>query len=568
MQVPYTIYKSINDVTHLLDISEPLFADTETVGLYGKIRLLQLYQEHLDHVIMVEHPDPIWVASTLGLYDTKWHNSHYDITTVQQQTSTRWVPAKFDDTFLLARLHFHDKEKFSLDDTLVYVLGYCPYTKQGLDKSALQSSNWGAPVLTKDQLAYAATDVYFMPKLWHAVSYCKDDFNYKLDMLTLRYCFDFQWNGLPVSKDALYKQYEANQARVAEINLPINANSYVQVRKWLDCTESDGLALATMKLEGNTKAGDILEVRKLLKQNSFLEKFDTIDGRIYGKFQPSARSGRLTSKDQNLQQLPRKLKKAFQAAPGRALWYADYAQIELRSICAIVACKAMEKLFREGADVHGYTAEMLFGKDWTDAQRQLTKTYNFNYLYGGGVDVMIGILIMTAEILIPRDQAVKDRRRWQNLWREIYAWQEKGISRWRKGRIGSTPLGRKYKAKMMTDQLNIENQGCAADVFKLALHYLTPRLKEFNDVYICNVIHDSFIIEGPDDPGLYEPVAKVIAESMQTAWFEVSKSLTIKDLPMPVDVKVGYNWGDIEDKKIPNIFDYNLEGNALCNNLN
>jgi DNA polymerase-1 len=309
-------------------------------------------------------------------------------------------------------------------------------------------------------------------------------------------------------------------------------------------------------------------VRKLLKQNSFLDKFDTIEGRIYGKFLPFARSGRLISKDQNLQQLPRKLKKAFQAAPGRALWYADYAQIELRSICAITTCRAMEKLFREGVDVHGYTAEMLFGKDWTDAQRQLTKTYNFNYLYGGGVDVMRGILIQTADMLLPRDQAIRDRRRWQNLWREIFAWQEQGISRWKKGRTGTTPLGRKYKAKMMTDYLNIENQGCAADVFKLALHYLMPKLKEFDNVFICNVIHDSFIIEGPNDPSYYEPVSIVIAEAMQTAWFEVSKSLKIKDLPMPVDVKVGLNWGLIEDKKTPNLYDYKLEGMALCNNSN
>jgi len=460
MKVPYKVCSTLVEAESLLDISLPLFSDTETVGLYGKVRLIQLYQVHLEEVLLVEWPDEMELAAMLGKFHTVWHNAHYDITTLQQQTTTRWIPNDFEDTLYLARIHFFQKEKFSLDETFIYTLGYCPYTKQGLDKKVLQKSDWSVMKLSSEQrLLYAATDVYFMPALWEKVKTHLDDFNYKLDMLMLRYCLDFQWNGLAVSKEALYEIYEKNQERLEEINLPINANSWKQVREWLDCTESDGLALATMKLQGNERAGQVLECRKLIKQNSFLDKFDTVEGRIYGKFLPSARSGRLTSRDQNLQQLPRALKGAFEAPEGRVLWYADYAQIELRSICAITACRKMEQLFREGVDVHGYTAEMLFGENWTKEQRQLTKTYNFNLLYGGGIKMLISILIMTADVLLSEQQANRDRRRWRNLWKEVYSWQEKGISSWRKGRPGSTPLGRKYMAKMMTDQLNIENQG-------------------------------------------------------------------------------------------------------------
>ncbi len=601
MKVPYQVCPDLQLAFKGFDKSLPVFADTETCGFYQKVRLVQLYQAGLPEVIIVEWPNELLLATLLGQFHTAWHNSHYDITTIQQQTDTRWVPETFDDTFLLARLHFYQKEKFSLDETFIYVLGYCPYTKQLLDKKVLQKSNWSAKVLSSDQFLYAATDVYFMPQLWDAVKGSIDDFSYKLDMLSLRYALDFQWNGMPVSKQKLYDRYEQNQEELEKLNMPINVNSWQQVRKYLDSDESDGLALAKMALAGNDKAGNVRRARKLIKQNSFLDKFDTVDGRIFGKFLPSARSGRFTSKDQNLQQIPRELKGAFETVDGRAFWYADYAQVELRSICAITECKAMEKLFRDGADLHRFTSDMLFGtfddlmakaiavaeerrpgqvtaEDLEgikfgvtlqhNKNRQLTKTYNFSLLYGGGIGMLISILIMTANILLDERQATRDRRRWRNLWREVYAWQERGIAMWKKGKPGSTVLGRKYKAKMMTDQLNIENQGTCAEVFKLAMHYLIPKLSSYNEVagtdfVVDNVIHDSFIVEGPNDPEHYEPVSAMIAESMQDAWFQMSNLMKVKDLPMPVNVKVGTNWGDIENDDVPDLYEYNLEGMAM-----
>ena len=565
MKTPFKLY-SLSEAFALFDPEQPLFTDTETMGLYGHVRLFQAYQAHLDHVVLVDTPDPIMLASMLGKYHSVWHHAHYDITTVQQQTDTRWVPENFDDTFLLARLHFADKEKFSLDQTFEYVLGFCPYTRQQLDKKSLQKSDWSKLVLTNEQYLYAATDVYYMPQLWEATKAKLSETSYKLDMFTLRYCLDFQWNGMPLNKQKLYDRYQENEQSVTDLALPINVNSYKQVREWLGgIQESDALALTRMKLEGSERAGHILDVRRLIKQNSFLDKFDTTDGRIYGKFMPSARSGRLTSKDQNLQQLPRKLKGMFEAPEDRVLIYADYAQLELRTICAITACRAMEKLFREVADLHGFTAQMIFGDDWTKDHRNLAKTYNFSFLYGGGVNMLISILILQAEILLTESQAVRDRRRWRNLWKEIYSWQEVGISRWRNGRLGSTPLGRKYKAKMMTDQLNIENQGAGAEVAKLALHYYYPELQKYNkkhdvDFKLCNFIHDSFITEGPNDPVHYKAIAKIKADAMQKAWFEISKLFKITDLPMPVDVAVGTNWGDIEDGDVDDIWNYNLEG--------
>ena len=100
----------------------------------------------------------------------------------------------------------------------------------------------------------------------------------------------------------------------------------------------------------------------------------------------------------------------------------------------------------------------------------------------------------------------------------------------------------------MTDQMNIKNQGAGAEVAKLALHYFKPYALE-HDIKIANFIHDSFILDCVDDPAVYEPAAAKLAACMQEAWFECSKLFKIKDLPMPIEVLCGYNWGDLEEGK-------------------
>lgn len=601
MKVPFA-YATLSQVEQILKSDSPVALDTETCGFYQRIRLAQFFQRGMNEVLVVEWPDPYHLAALCDKHHIIAHNIHYEGTTIQQQTGTRWVPKQFDDTFLLARLHFPQKETFSLDDVMEYVLGYDPYARQKLVKKELQGSDWSKPTLTPEQLAYAATDVYYLLDVYDVVKAQVDTFSYQLDKLTLGYCWDFQWNGMPVDKARMFEKYDEIEAKLASINIPVNANSPKQVKEWLGIPATGDIELAFIALDEsktemcyfgsvgmplNEAAAAVRAVRKGKKQLSFIKKFEEtiIPGiGIMGKFKPSARSGRLTSDDQNLQQLPRSLKCCFGTEPGKeVLIYADYAQIELRHICAITECKLMEQLFREGRDLHSYTTDMIFesldklierlgdeheAKKLYKRYRQISKTCNFSLLYGGGISMFISILIKTASILLTEVEANKTRAKWRNLWREVYAWQERGIAMWKKGKLGSTPLGRKYSAKMMTDQLNIENQGGAADVNKLALHYLVPKLAEYNVTHdthyrIANNIHDSIIIRGEDEPYHYTAISVILAESMQLAWFECSKAMKIKDLPMPVDVAVGYNWGDIEDDDVANLYDFKLEPYAM-----
>jgi DNA polymerase-1 len=546
----------------LIDARKPLFCDTETCGFYGTVRLLQMNQVGWSEVILVEWPSPLQLLMLLQGNHTVWHNAHYDLTTVQQQTTSRFVPERYDDTFLAARLTQPEADAFSLDAVMARVVGYDPYEAQGLDKKVLQKSDWSKAELSKEQLLYAATDVKWMPEVWEAVKAATYTMSYKLDKLSLNAALDFQWNGMPVASKRLDKKYSEVVQQLASVDMPINANSWQQVRKWLSTDKSDKIHLSKLALAGDDRAQAVMDVRSCKKLIGFMEKYDV--ERVIGKFKPSARSGRFTSDDENLQQIPRALKEAFgyEEGEGRVLIYSDYAQIELRTIAAMLNVELMVKMFREDIDLHGFVASQLFGEDWTKADRQVTKTYNFNLLYGGSIFMVLSILA-TYGMLVDERSATRHQRKWLNLFPEIARWQKKETQNWRQGKLGTTPLGRQYKGKLMTDQMNIQNQGAGAEVAKLALHYFCPWLLEYNmehgsDVKLCNFIHDSFIIDAPDDPVVYKEVSVKLAECMQEAWFEMSKLYTITDLPMPVDVAVGYNWGDIEGD-VPNLWEFKLD---------
>lgn len=552
----------LEDALAKINITTDIAVDTETIGLYGKIRLLQLYQRHWDKAIIVEYPNPYQLFAFFSKHTSLnlvMQNSSYDVSTIQAQIGAHFAPHSFDDTLLLARLAFPHLEKYSLDYLITHVLDHDPYKDADIDKDAMHKTSWSVPVLTHKQKYYAALDVFHLFTLYDRIKDMKESLSYKLDMHALRSALQFQCNGLPVDKERLQRRYAENLKAVEEINLPINCNSYQQVRPYIGSNESDALGLAKLAMAGNDRAANVRKARKLIKQNSFLSKFDTEDGLIYGKFAPNARSGRFTCKDQNLEQLPRDTKDMFGYRPdeGSVLIYSDYPQLELRGAAAITGDRVMCEALYEHKDLHDITAAYIFGDVFTKEERRIAKTANFNLLYGGGAKMFQSILIEQAGVFLELDAIQRIIRKWKRLYKGIADWQQRGIRAYQRGSLGSTPFGRRYKAKMMTDQLNIECQGFGAEVAKLAMHYMSPKLIElFGYNNILNFIHDAFINGSPDDAELYKPAAVICADAMGEAWREACGMVRVKDLPMPVEVAVGYNWGDIENEDLPNLYDY------------
>lgn len=545
--IPYKM-ATLQEVQAAIDSSVPVAFDAETKGLYGKICLAQFYQPHWPEAMLVHMPCQVTLAAMLNACDYHWlmYNGAYDLSTIQTQVATVW-PDKFDDLLFLARLHWPKKNDFSLDDSLTYLLDFDIYGEANLDKSAMHKLDWSKP-LTEDMRRYAALDVLYLHQLFDECKAELDDFNYKLDMLTAKYFItQLQPTGLPVDQERLATQYANNNKRIAEINLPINANSYIQVRKYINSNESNDLGLAKLDLKGDQRARDVRQTRKLRKENSFLDKFNS--DRIYGRFSPSTRSGRSACKDQNLQQLPRSTKGLFGYTPeaDRCIIFSDYAQLELRCAAVAVPEHLMVELMTAGEDMHNYVAAKIFGPDFTKQHRQIAKTCNFNLLYGGSADMLQSILIAKADTWLELDEVTKIRNAWLNVFSGFAAWHESGIRAWRSKKVWQTPSGRKYLGKLMTDQVNIMIQGMGAEVAKLAMHYmLRDGWFSDNDIKLANFVHDSYIFDAPRDEALYVEASHRIASSMQEAWFEISAQCTIKDLAMPVQVLTGYNWGDIE----------------------
>lgn len=528
--------------------------DLETIKFYGEVRLVQVYHESFDEVLIVDWPDEHMLAYWLITVRHAFHNESYDISTLQRRTGLPLRPSNYEDTFLLARLHFWDKHTFALDDVMTYVLGSDPYLAQRMDKKLLQKSDWKG-VLTEEQYRYAATDVYFMPQVYKEVSYAEESFSYKLDKLTLSYCFKFQTHGLAVDQDIVAREVARCEKIIADIALPINSNSYVQVRPYIGSDESDAEGLAKLALAGSQRAKDVRDTRKYRLQLSYLHKFQA--ERIYGVFKPSARSGRLTCDKQNLQQIPSELKCCFQAPDGRVLIRADFSQLELRIACAVTKERRMEKILREGGDLHSYTAEMLMGIAFTKQQRAIAKSCNFNLLYGGGAGMLGSILLKQADIYLEFDDLCRYRNMWLNLWPAIALWQTRGTAKQKMGQKGVTPLGRQYVGKRYTDYMNIEVQGGGAEVAKLAMHYMYDKIEAADGLFV-NFVHDEYVIECDDDETVYKEIAVIMAESMKEAWEECSKSFAITDIPMPVEVNVGMNLGELSEG-VNAIYTYKLE---------
>lgn len=558
----YKINTNLNEL--IIDSNKPLFFDSETIGLYGEIRLVQFYQEQWECPILIERPDIIQLTALLKKNWIIGHLLNYDLATLQEQLENLSINVNnFDDTYYLSRLYFYNKEKFTLDKCLEYSnerhIVKTEMVKNLLssvlisDKSELQKSDWNAVTLTEEQLMYAANDVYCLLPLWHIVKECADTQSYKLDIKTVKLCLNFQCNGLPVDKDKLCYLHKKNMDEIAKINLPINSNSYTQVRSYIDSQSSDDEGLARLEAQGSIKAKEVRRTRKLIKENSFLNKFNTYNDKIYGKFYPGARSGRCVCKDQNLQQLPRNTKQVFGIPENgpEVLLYVDFSQLELRCIAAITGDEYMTKLYMNNEDVHLATAINLFNTQQpTKEQRRIAKTCNFALLYGAGVNIFLKILLTSTGMILPESSARQICYKWKSLFTSINEWQQKGIRAFHKQTIWQTPLGRKYKAKLMTDQLNIQVQGMGSEVAKLANYYMVKDLEKLckeSSTWQRNFIHDAYIFVLPNDELLYKPAAVIIAKAMQTAWSVISGACKTKNIPMPVSVDVGFNWSDIEN---------------------
>ncbi len=298
---------------------------------------------------------------------------------------------------------------------------------------------------------------------------------------------------------------------------------------------------------------DILEYRQVTKlKNTYttvLVEVADESHRIHTDFkQALTATGRLSSADPNLQNIPiktkmgREMRKNFIAEEGYSLVDADYSQIELRLLAHISDDYNMKEAFINGDDIHRKTAAAVFGvpeESVNDVMRKRAKAVNFGIVYG------IGGFSLAKDIGTTVAEASKYIKNYLMNYPSIDRYLEEVVARAASDGYTTTEFGRRRYIPELTAQngnlrafgkrvaMNAPIQGTAADIMKMAMINVYRRLKsEKLDARIVMQVHDELVIEVKDSQ--VEKCKAIVKEEMENT-VELS-------IPLTVDVTSGKNW--------------------------
>jgi len=277
-----------------------------------------------------------------------------------------------------------------------------------------------------------------------------------------------------------------------------------------------------------------------------------VTGMIHTSFnQTSVATGRLSSSEPNLQNIPvrtpqgRQIRQGFvPSAPGRVLLAADYSQIELRLLAHVSGDPALVEAFRHGADIHRATAARIFRcapGEVTDEMRARAKTVNFGVIYG------ISPHGLAAQLGISRGEARQFIEEYFAAYPGVRSWIERTLTEARRMGVVTTLRGRRraitglnspnpnQRAFAERIAINTPIQGSAADMIKIAMIALDRRLRRENfQARMILQVHDELIFDVPESET--GRLSQAVREEMEGAM-----PLSI---PVVVDIKTGANWSE------------------------
>lgn len=288
------------------------------------------------------------------------------------------------------------------------------------------------------------------------------------------------------------------------------------------------------------------------------------DGRIRTTFlQTGSVTGRMASKNPGLQNIPirteesKSIRRGFVASEGYTMVGIDYSQIELR-VAAIMSHDAkMVDIFKRGEDVHTGVAVRVFGvnaDEVTGEMRRKAKVINFGILYGMGVNALrVNLGAETS-----REEAQEFFNAYFNTFTRLAEYLEETKEFARKHGYTETLFGRRrhfpgitsnapfIRAQAERMAINAPIQGTAADVMRVAMNkvyqYLASEDK-LDDVRMLLQVHDELVFEIKTD--LVDKVVPKLMALMEGVLADKEN----QGVPIKVDVAVGPNWADLEDKK-------------------
>ena len=274
------------------------------------------------------------------------------------------------------------------------------------------------------------------------------------------------------------------------------------------------------------------------------------DGRIHTTYlQTSTNTGRLSSRDPNLQNIPVKtelgeeIRKCFVAPQAKVLISADYSQIQLRLLADVADIKTFKDTFNAGADIHEQTARKIFNipasQPVPKELRRAAKTVNFSIIYGissFGLASQLNISRAAAQEIIDSYMAgLPEIKKYIDYIKNFAVEHACVYTPW--GRHIELPeiKNPRMRAYAMRAAINAPIQGFEADLMRFAM------VKIYNDVVIPNrdkialimQVHDEMIFEC--DATVANEFAEKIRDSME--------NITALSVPLRADYVIAPFWG-------------------------
>ena len=297
----------------------------------------------------------------------------------------------------------------------------------------------------------------------------------------------------------------------------------------------------------------ILEYRQLTKLKSTyadgLAVYIGEDERIHGKFhQTIAATGRISSKDPNLQNIPirmelgRRIRKVFIPKDDYVFLDADYSQIELRVLAHMSGDERLINAYKEAKDIHRITASEVFHtpfEEVTPLQRSNAKAVNFGIIYG------ISSFGLGQDLNITRKEAERFIQKYFETYPKIKNYLDKLVAEAKTKGYSTTLFGRRRPIPELSSSnfmqrsfgervaMNSPIQGTAADIIKIAMNRINQRLKSNNmRSQLILQVHDELLVEAHKDE--IDEIKKIMAEEMLGA--------AQLEVPLETEVKMGNNW--------------------------
>lgn len=415
-----------------------------------------------------------------------------------------------------------------------------------------QKSDWSAPVLSNEQIAYALSDVVYLHTLQkEQEAQLVERYPYDLDVACIPIEVEMEANGIgldmqkwiTLAQTASLDYFVEAWALEEDSGLECNFSSPKQVKAWLSALGVDVPSTSSVVLaeEESTWVKRLLAVRKFRKLATSYGK-DWIlrfapHGRVHTSLAPRTETGRYSSSSPNVQQIPRgpAHRLCFVASPNCVLVGADYSAIELRVAAFLAREEGMLSAFASGLDVHRHTSTLLFNIPYdsvTKEQRQTSKALSFGLLYGMGAAKLRIYAMQGYGVHMSLDEAQDLRTRFFRTYPALKRWQRNESSIGQMLGYAQTYYGRRRVLPRdgYTEYLNTAVQGTAADLMKQAMVRLRSHPSYIKPIL---TVHDELLLECEER---YVDEAKALLQSCMVAG-ELSWLLAI-------ECKSGPNWAE------------------------